>query len=274
MISNEMTVIFGGITFHWYGFFVGLALIIGWQLIELRYKIAKKNKESSSELVALNELEKMVPIVLISGLVGARFWHVITDWELYRGDLRQIFFVWQGGMSILGAVFFAVLSILAFSWYFYPDKKYQAVRYFLDLFAFGLPVGQAIGRVGNWVNQELYGLPTTLPWGIPISLEARVSGYEQFDYFHPLFAYEALAMLVLAAWLWWNKHSLFLQIGRGRVAACYFLYYSLVRFLLEFLRIDKAMFSTSSWGVNQLVMIAIFIASAYWLVRSTWHVKK
>lgn len=107
-----------------------------------------------------------------------------------------------------------------------------------DVAAFGVPVGQAVGRWGNFVNQELYGLPTDLPWGIPISLERRVAGFEQYPYFHPLFLYESLWSLVTAFFLLGLYRLLGFKRGRGTYFVLYLFFYSLGRFFLEGLRIE------------------------------------
>jgi phosphatidylglycerol---prolipoprotein diacylglyceryl transferase len=248
-----------GLTFHWYGLVIGSALALAWYLVELRFKqLAARDR-----LVDGSTLERTMVIVVGAGLVGARLWHAMTDWQLYQHEPWKVLAVWEGGMSIIGAVAAGVIALLLFCWWKYHDHWQDTAWFLLDLFVFGLPFGQALGRVGNWINQELYGLPTELPWGVYISPEARLAGYEQFSHFHPLFAYEAAAMAVFGSLIWWQQSSV--KVGRGKLALVYLSFYSLLRFGLDFLRLDKAMIGTSWLGFNQLIMALVFLVSLTWL---------
>lgn len=259
---------FLGLTFHWYGLLVGLALVIGWQLIEYRAQLDLALEKK----LPLAELQQIMMVGLISGLVGARLWHVVTDWQLYQHDLLAVLHVWRGGLSIIGAVVTAMFGSALFCYWRYKKAGKTKLLLFLDLCIFGVPIAQAIGRLGNLVNQELYGLPTELPWKLFISPEARLTGYKQFEYFHPLFAYEAIATLLFGIGVWWHRRTF--VIGDGKLAAIYVAYYSLVRFLLDFLRIDKTIIGSIGLGLNQVFLGFVFISVVTWLLKISRYVSK
>jgi phosphatidylglycerol:prolipoprotein diacylglycerol transferase len=230
-------------SFHWYGFIIGVAAVVGIWLSELRlrkYHIDEK------------KFEQTLWLAVVAGFIAARAWHVVTDFHLYHDNLWAILYVWQGGLSIIGALLGAV-SVVSIAAYVSKDKQF--LLQFLDIAVFGLPVAQAIGRVGNYSNQELYGLPTQLPWAIYIPLEKRPLNFLEVGYFHPLFAYEMVATALFAGIVWLlEKKKYNLQIGSGRLALTYVLYYSVIRFLLDFLRIDSAVVY-ATLGINQLVLL-------------------
>lgn len=178
---------------------------------------------------------------IIPGLIGARLYHVLTPspasgltTQYYLENPLRIFAVWEGGLGIYGGIVGGILGI----WLFARRHKQPLLRW-LDLIAPSMAIGQAIGRWGNFVNQELYGAPTDLPWAIYIAPEHRLRGYEAFERFHPLFLYESLWMLGTAlillglAWRWRD------QVRHGTITLLYILSYATIRFLLDFLRLDS-----------------------------------
>jgi len=197
---------------------------------------------------------------LVGLLIGARLYHVITDIEVYKDAWWMALQIWQGGLSIIGAIIGAILTSFL---YFRcragsPHKKVFTWFMFLDLAAFGLPFAQALGRVGNFLNQELYGLPTELPWGIFIDLPHRLAGFENFSRFHPLFAYELLSLLGIGSLLWWLEKKQTWRVGEGTYFAAYLMLYSGLRFLLDFLRID---------GKNQVFLAILFVVTSTWFLQ-------
>ena len=131
-----------------------------------------------------------------AGVIGARLYHVATDWKTYSGNWGQAFNITNGGLGIPGGVALGVIVGIIV-----VKKKGLPVAPLLDVVAPAIPVAQAIGRLGNWFNQELFGRPSTLPWALRIDPEHRPPGYEQFATFHPTFLYEALWTLALAGLL-------------------------------------------------------------------------
>ncbi len=275
-----------GVTLHWYGVFVGLAVVTGMQLVEHRLRVVMGERnwqkfESAFWVLAVG--------VVVSGVLGARLWHVGTDWHLYAQDLSGVFEIWRGGLSILGGVAGGVLGLLLGIWLMRAFRLEllpsswsfrTTLGLLLDVSVFGLPVAQAIGRLGNAINQELYGLPTSLPWGMPVDPRYRLVGFESYTHFHPLFAYEMAATLLFAVFIWrwyWRsdrptsvqleKWFGDLKLGSGRLFLLYVVYYSFVRFMLDFIRPDKAQISNWLLGSNQLVLI-IVIAIAVVVLRS------
>lgn len=238
-----------GITLHLYGLIVGIAVSIGLYLAEF---LAKKEK------IAESLFWRTVITMICGAVVGARLWHVMTDWSLYQHNLERIPQVWNGGLSIIGAIVGGILTVVLFS--FFVKKNNDQRNHFLaqaaDIAALVLPISQAIGRLGNYINQELYGLPTSLPWGIFIEERHRSAPFLDDTFFHPLFAYEAIGTLFLAAILWYQYLKGKWQVGSAQYFLLYLSWYGLFRGVLEFLRVDKALFELGL-GVNQTVLFAV-----------------
>jgi prolipoprotein diacylglyceryl transferase len=188
-----------------------------------------------------------------AGIIGARIYHVMTDWPTYFGPGGLGFVaslkVWQGGLGIWGAVLGGAIG----AWY--ACRRYGILLPPLgDALAPGLAVAQAIGRWGNWFNQELFGRPTTVPWGLQIDPENRPFGYEQYATFHPTFLYESLWCLGVAAVVVWADRRF--RMGHGRVFALYVALYTVGRLFWELLRIDDA---TLIFGVRVNVFTSVLV---------------
>ena len=168
--------------------------------------------------------------IVVGGIVGARLYHVIDLWEYYRQNLTLIPQVWTGGLGIFGGIAGGVVGLWLFC-----QKNNQDFLKWLDLIGVGAPLGQAIGRWGNYFNQELYGLKTDLLWGIYIKAEG--------DYFHPLFGYESLWNLAVFGVMWKLTRRFSGKWARGTGFMIYLGLYSWGRFWLEFLRLE-------SWSVS------------------------
>ncbi len=170
------------------------------------------------------------------GLVGGRLYHVITDWRLYFGEGREpitALDVWQGGLGIWGAI-----SLGALGAYIGARRHNAKFPPLADALAPGIAIAQAIGRWGNWFNQELYGRPTTLPWGLEIDQAHREEGYEDPDLlFHPAFLYEFVWNLGVAGLVIWADRRF--RLGHGRAFALYVMGYTAGRGWIEYLRIDQ-----------------------------------
>ncbi len=170
------------------------------------------------------------------GIVGGRIYHVITSPDAYfgvGGDPIRALFIWEGGLGIWGAVAFGGVG----AWI---GCRRQGVRLapWADALAPGLLVAQAIGRLGNWFNQELFGSPTTLPWGLRIDAAHMPVGDPAGTLYHPTFLYEMVWNLAGAALLIWLDRKL--QLGYGRVFLLYVVIYTSGRLWIEMLRIDPA----------------------------------
>jgi prolipoprotein diacylglyceryl transferase len=200
------------------------------------------------------------------GIVGARIYHVVTDPELYFGEGRDAIdalFIWQGGLGIWGAIAGgAVGAWIACRRY---DVRFSAVA---DALAPGLLVAQAVGRLGNYANQELFGKPTDLPWGLEIGAVHRPPGYEVFATFHPTFLYELLWNLAAAALLIAIDRRV--KLTGGRAFALYVMLYTAGRFWIEMLRIDTVN-HLGPFRLNVWTSIVLFALATAYLV---WTRKK
>jgi phosphatidylglycerol:prolipoprotein diacylglycerol transferase len=201
---------------------------------------------------------------LVFGIIGARLWHVFTPSAdfvaryghgYYLTHPLDILFTWRGGLGMPGAIAGGALGLYIFS-----RRRKISFGMMLDYAAPAVALAQAIGRWGNYVNQELYGPPTDLPWGIFIRPENRLAGYAAFERFHPLFLYESLWNLGLALALLWVWRRFRNWLLPGDLFLLYLVGYPLGRFLLEFIRIDFV----SAYGVNfnQAVMLLTAIVAA------------
>ena len=196
------------------------------------------------------------------GIVGARIYHVITDPELYFGagrDPVDALYIWQGGLGIWGAIAGGALGAwIACRRY---DVRFSSVA---DALAPGLLVAQAVGRLGNYANQELFGKPTDLPWALEIDPANRPPGFEQFATFHPTFLYEMLWNLAAAALLVAiDRRAAFTA---GRAFALYVMLYTAGRVWIEMLRIDTVN-TLGPFRINVWTSIVMFVlATAYFIV--------
>ena len=171
------------------------------------------------------------------GIIGGRLYHVVSDNQLYFGPdgkgLAAAFRIWDGGLGIWGAVALGALG----AW-IGARRAGGALPPVADAIAPAIALAQAIGRLGNYFNQELFGKPTTVPWALEIDPIHRPAGYEQFATFQPTFLYESLWLLAMVLVLVWADKRF--RMGHGRVFALYVLLYCVGRFWIEGLRIDDA----------------------------------
>ncbi|PIZ81560.1 MAG: prolipoprotein diacylglyceryl transferase, partial [Parcubacteria group bacterium CG_4_10_14_0_2_um_filter_41_6] len=173
----------GSLSIHWYGVILVVAILAGYWIVNRLSRSSGLNQEAISSIYVNT---------LIIGFIGARLYHVISDWGFYGSNMSQILAVWNGGLAIHGAIIGAVLSVLYFS------RKYKINFWkILDIFAIAGILGQAIGRWGNYFNQELFGAPTDSWIGIPIDVAHRAEGFVQYTHFHPAFLYESLLCLAV-----------------------------------------------------------------------------
>jgi len=199
----------------------------------------------------------VVPVV-IAGVIGARIYHLFTGYNWSDGGLAGTVQIWKGGLSIWGAVLGGLIAGLILA-----RRRHFDGLVLMDAIAPGLVLAQAIGRWGNYFNQELFGRPTTLPWGLEIDLAHRPVGYEHYATFHPTFLYESLWCLFVFATLLIVENRFALK--RGQVFALYIAMYTFGRIWFEALRIDDA---TKIFGIrfNLLLSIALCILGAFWFV--------
>jgi prolipoprotein diacylglyceryl transferase len=199
------------------------------------------------------------------GIVGGRIYHVVSDNQLYFGPdgagWMAALRIWDGGLGIWGAVAFGALG----AW-IGARRAGVLLPPVGDAVAPGIAIAQAIGRWGNWFNQELFGAPTELPWGLEIDAINRPAGYEQFATFHPTFLYESLWLVGVALVLVWADRRF--QMGHGRVFALYVLLYCSGRIWIEALRIDTAN-TVLGLRLNVWTALLVGIGALAYLVIST-----
>ncbi|MBV8161373.1 MAG: prolipoprotein diacylglyceryl transferase [Acidimicrobiia bacterium] len=192
-----------------------------------------------------------------AGIIGARAYHVATDNELYRGHWIDAFKIWDGGLGIWGGVLAGVVVGLVVA-----RRRGLPGRVLLDVVAPTIPLAQAIGRWGNWFNQELFGRPTRLPWALHIDPAHRPAAYHAYSTFHPTFLYESLwDLVVVAIVLWAERH---LHLGEGRLFGVYVAAYTFGRFFVESLRIDNA-HRFFGMRLNDWTSIVVFLGAVAYL---------
>lgn len=197
------------------------------------------------------------------GLIGGRLYHVITDYELYFTDGKDwvdAFKVWQGGLGIWGAIAMGALG----AW-IGCRRRGIALPAYADAIAPGIAFAQAVGRWGNWFNQELYGRPTTLPWGLKIDVDHRPDATPDLATYHPTFLYESLWCVGVALLVIWADRRF--KLGHGRAFALYVAAYTVGRFWIEHMRVDYA-HHILGMRLNDWTAILVFAAAVAYLVVS------
>jgi prolipoprotein diacylglyceryl transferase len=193
-----------------------------------------------------------------AGIVGARLYHDVTSWSEVPKPWWGPLAVWQGGLGVWGGILFGVL---AGAWV--VRRSGQSVRLFMDAVAPGLLLAQGIGRIGNWFNQELFGKPTSRPWGLKIDPAHRPEGYFLNETFHPTFLYELTYDLIGVAILLWIDRRF--KLRRPALFALYVSYYCFGRFFEELLRIDPA-HEFFGLRLNAWVSIVVFVISTSFFI--------
>jgi prolipoprotein diacylglyceryl transferase len=245
----------GPIPLHMYGLLLAVGVVAG-AIIGSRRWSARGHPRK--------EFDDVIVVVVVCGVVGARLYHVATDYQLYTDDWLRAFEVWRGGLSIWGVIIGGIAGL-----YFACRARGYDSLAMMDAIVPGLLVAQAIGRWGNYFNQELFGAPTKLPWALQIAPSHRPKGYTQYATFHPTFLYESIYCLALAGLaLWVERHW---RLRRGQLVAMYLSSYCFGRFWFEQLRIDPAHI-VAGLRVNSWTEIAACLGGLvwfWWLRRGT-----
>ncbi|HEX6302289.1 MAG TPA: prolipoprotein diacylglyceryl transferase [Acidimicrobiia bacterium] len=205
-----------------YGIFIMTGVVIAWLVTRNRFVA----RGGSAEIA-----ERIVIRVVVYGFLGARLAYVSTHLSNFADEWWKVIAIWEGGLALYGG-----LTAGAIAMFVYTRKWGASFPDFLDSAAPAVPFAQALGRFGNYFNQELFGTPTDLPWGLEIDSQFRPSEYAQFETFHPTFLYESLWNVGLAFSIIWvgNRYPRF----RGRLVGVYFVGYGFIRFLMELIRTD------------------------------------
>jgi prolipoprotein diacylglyceryl transferase len=252
---DTSTISLGPLTLRAYGLSIAIGVIVAVVWSSKRWEARGGNPDDISTIALW-----AVP----AGVIGARMYHVATDWKKYQDDWGAAFNITQGGLGIPGGVALGVLVGYLVVRY----KKLPAAQ-LLDVVAPAIPTAQAIGRLGNWFNQELFGRPTELPWGLEIAPEFRPTGYEAFETFHPTFLYEALWNLGVVALLLWIERKK--RLRPGELFGFYVIGYAVGRFWVESMRIDEASLILGI-RVNLWMSVIIALGAIAWMaIRRSRH---
>ena len=262
MLSNFFPVITlsspGQIAFHvgtwpvrWYGIMVALGFLLAYMLAE---KLAEKN---NLNVAYFNDL---IFFVLIFSVIFARLWFVVLSWDYFKNHISEIPQIWYGGQSIHGGILGVIVATLI-----YTKLKKISFYSYIDLIAVVAPFGQAIGRWGNFFNNEAFGKPVINNLiRLKIPLEYRPEKYLAYEMFHPTFLYESLLNLIVFIFLY-KKFSLW-KDKPGKIFWSYLLSYSIIRFFLEFVRVDSLYLFGNFASAHVISVIVIFISS-YFLIK-------
>lgn len=231
----------GPIVIRWYGLIMALSILAG-------YFIARKYSWRFG--LDRKEVENLAFWLVIVGIIGARIYYIIFAFDYFWSNPGEIYKLWHGGMSIYGAIIAGII----FVWHRTRHTAYGKFQ-LLDLLALSLPLSQAIGRFGNFFNQEAYGTSTGLPWGLYIGSDRQ--------YHHPVFLYEAIISVIIF-------FALRRMLGKVKTSALFFAYlglYSLGRFFTESIRVDSVFIF--GFRADQVVAFAFIIIAVFGLFRAT-----
>ena len=239
----------GPLSIRWYGLLIATAVLLG---TSLAHREAIRRGEDPDQLL------NVIVLGVMSALVGARLYYVLFNWGYYGPKPFKILAVWEGGLAIHGGILGGALATAI-----YTVRKKLPMLIYMDIMAPSLVLGQAIGRWGNFFNQEAFGTPTNLPWKLYIEPYHRPPHLAAFEYFHPTFLYESLwdfGVFLILYFLLRRR----LQQAPGALSLCYLGLYSLGRFFVEGLRIDSLMLGPLR--AAQVVSLALVAASLFGLM--------
>ncbi len=240
-IPFPKSVSLGFLDIHLYGVFILSGVCIVSFLFD-------REKQKYPELKKVDTVDALLWI-LIPAIIFARLWHVATDFFLYTDNIQEIFFIWNGGLGIFGGLIGGLAGA-----YFYAKKNSIDLVKALSLVAVFLPLGQVIGRFGNFANRELYGNKTDLPWGLFLE--------EYKKSFHPTFAYEQVGNFLLFLILF----SLYRKLGLSRKwISIYLLGYSVVRFCVDAFRKEPRIWMNMT--VAQIICLVLVFVNIIYLIK-------
>ena len=234
----------GPLAIRWYGLLIATAVLLG---TSLAHREAVRRREDPDQLL------NVIVLGVMAALVGARLYYVLFNWGYYAPRPFKILAVWEGGLAIHGGIVGGVLATVI-----YTRRKKLPTWTYMDIMAPSLALGQAIGRWGNFFNQEAFGTPTALPWKLYIEPYHRPPQLAAFEFFHPTFLYESVWDLAVFAVLYFLLSRRLERIP-GALVLCYLVLYSFGRFFIEALRIDSLM--VGPVRVAQAVSLALVVAS-------------
>ena len=242
-----------GVHIYFYGIILALAIVTGTFMADyFGTKFFELKKETIIDLS---------PYLVIFGIIGARIYYCLLNYDFYMRFPTEILAVRHGGMSIHGAIIGGLIGLFIFS----KKRKIPAAK-LCDVSAIGLALAQSIGRWGNFFNSEAFGYPTQLPWKLYIAPQYRPIPFTDYEYFHPTFLYESLLDFCVFLLLFFavNKKLKFTQ-RNGNIALVYLILYSLVRIFVEYFRIDSVCY-IHGYPVAMVVSACIIVLSSITLI--------
>jgi phosphatidylglycerol:prolipoprotein diacylglycerol transferase len=243
----------GPLAVRWYGLLIATGVLLG---TSLAHREAIRRGQDPDKLL------NTIVVAVLCSLVGARLYYVLFNWDYYSGHAGKIPAVWEGGLAIHGGL---IAGALATIWYCRHASLSLPVT--LDIMAPSVAIGQAIGRWGNFFNQEAFGVPTDLPWKLYIDPAHRPPFLAGFDYFHPTFLYESLWNLLVFVVLWFGLRRRW-ESRPGALTLAYLGLYSVGRFFVEGLRIDSLMLGQlRAAQVASVILVRLSIAGLVVLLR-------
>ena len=255
----------GPLTLHFYGIIIMVGVIAA---AILSYFEAKR-KGLDPDIV----LDSLTWVIL-GGVIGARIWHILTPpASMVEQGITTMYYlthplaaiaIWRGGLGIPGAVAGGALAF-----YIYARKRDLNFGLWADIFAPGLALGQAIGRWGNYFNQEVYGSPTDLPWAITIDPQHRLPEFMEYSTYHPLFLYESLFNLANMGFLLFLHRKFHNKLLPGDIFLTYLITYPVFRFFMEYLRLDNSY--VGGINANQTLMLIIAATASGFII---WRHRK
>ena len=216
----------GPLAIRWYGLIIAAAVMLG---TTLAHREAIRRGQDPEPLL------NVIFLAVLCALVGARLYYVAFNWDYYGAHPQKILAIWEGGLAIHGGLLVGGLATVLFC-----RRVRLSVPVTTDLMAPGIAIGQAVGRWGNFFNQEAFGFPTLLPWKLYIDPYHRPPELKQFDFFHPTFLYESLWNVLVFSVLWFGLRKR-LERRPGALTLCYLGLYSVGRFFVEGFRTDSLM---------------------------------
>jgi phosphatidylglycerol:prolipoprotein diacylglycerol transferase len=239
----------GPLAIRWYGLLIATGVLVG---TTLAHREAIRRGQDPDKLL------NVIVAAVLSALVGARLYYVLFNLDYYAANPVKIFAVWEGGLAIHGGLIAGTLAVIVAC-----RQAKLGVWTTTDIFVPSVALGQAIGRWGNFFNQEAFGVPTDLPWRLYIDPYHRPPHLARFEYFHPTFLYESLWNLLVFGILWSLLRKR-LQDRPGALTLWYLGLYSLGRFFVEGLRIDSLMMG--ELRVAQMMSLVLMAAAAVGLL--------
>jgi phosphatidylglycerol:prolipoprotein diacylglycerol transferase len=247
---DPILVTFGPFSVHWYGLLIVTGIMLASTVASYLAKRAGEDPDY---------IWDMLLVVIILGVIGARAYHVFSEpaggligWDYYKEHPMEALYIWKGGLGIFGGIIGGILGVVLYS----RARKLNPLQW-MDFAAPGVALAQSIGRWGNFINQELYGPPTDLPWGLVIPLDHRILPYTDLTQypldtlFHPTFLYESLAALALFLLLFLVAIRYGEKLKQGDLLVGYLIGYAVIRFFTEMLRPD-------AWSMGTLAAAQVF----------------